>query len=754
MSIVYRKDQKKIMEYKAGTMGIQAVPGAGKTFIITNLVTKLLKNMQSENTDGKILVLTYMNSAAKNFASRINKLIENEGIDKNRYEVMTIHSLAMKILKENSSAGYISDESEIIDDYRKSIFITESIEEYKSMDDNDKKILGFIDKAERNNEKTIDRWNFEFHNIVSNTIKLLKYAGIDDHVLIEKIEDDYKGIMKIIGPIFSIYQRKMRYSGYLDYDDILIGAYKIISENEDIALHYQKKYAYIFEDECQDSNAIQGKIIDIISVNYEDNISKKSNKFKRNLVRVGDVNQSITGTFTGSNPRFFVEFCKNADFSYDMNMAGRSSKDIINIANYLVEYVNMNENTSYYKSLENLLIEEVEKGKGYKENPITDKYLINTKSFENTEKEFDMVVNTIRYYKENNPTYSIGVLSFLNTDIDILGEYLESKDIEFEKLGADSKERKKVIYDLKYIVDFIIDPSNADNFVDMLINSFILRFPEMEFKDEEVLEFRKIIFDKGVSLDKKYFEELARMLRVYLDDTIRIPFTRNIEKIYFCLNNIVNSNTIDVSRFVEIILENVNLNSFESILSETIVYYIDILSRFESADLMRVSVALDKKSSRVFEPAIEAIYDIGEKEPEPGSVTLATLHKSKGMEWDAVIILDLNNNDYPSNINGYFRIDRKYLRSGYKYPEAFVNREIDILSRNQIKNMVDYEIALKRDLIEERIRLLYVGITRAKRSLLMMNSRSKYIESIGKNFTRRDSEFFTILSSFIKENRT
>ena len=46
MDIVFRKDQKEIMKYKSGSMGIQAVPGAGKTFIITNLVAKLLKKMK------------------------------------------------------------------------------------------------------------------------------------------------------------------------------------------------------------------------------------------------------------------------------------------------------------------------------------------------------------------------------------------------------------------------------------------------------------------------------------------------------------------------------------------------------------------------------------------------------------------------------------------------------------------------------------------------------------------------------------
>ena len=97
--INYRKDQIPIMNYENGTMAVPAVPGAGKTFIVTNLVAKLLA--ENKNEKGKILILTYMNSAANNFKGRIKKILEEKGIDStNGFEVMTIHSLAAKIIKE------------------------------------------------------------------------------------------------------------------------------------------------------------------------------------------------------------------------------------------------------------------------------------------------------------------------------------------------------------------------------------------------------------------------------------------------------------------------------------------------------------------------------------------------------------------------------------------------------------------------------------------------------------------------------
>ena len=70
-NINYREDQLPIIKYECGKMAVPAVPGAGKTFIVTNLVAKLIEEKKLKK--GKILILTYMNSAVNNFKVRIKK---------------------------------------------------------------------------------------------------------------------------------------------------------------------------------------------------------------------------------------------------------------------------------------------------------------------------------------------------------------------------------------------------------------------------------------------------------------------------------------------------------------------------------------------------------------------------------------------------------------------------------------------------------------------------------------------------------
>lgn len=742
MDIVFRKDQKEIMKYKSGSMGIQAVPGAGKTFIITNLVAKLLKKMKDDDQDGKILVLTYMNSAANNFKSRIRAILEDEGLDKGAFEVMTIHSLAMKIIRENTDIAMLSEESQIIDDYKKGILIQMAIDEYESIPASETRIRSFLKKDLRDDQAQVEKWYREFTNIVLNAIKLMKYADISVDRLEAYLDQDKATIMKIIGPIYKNYQTILDQEGYFDYDDILIRAYRILVENESVAEKYQARYAYVFEDECQDSNEIQGKIIDIIS--YKKASRKKS---KRNLVRVGDVNQSITSTFTGSDPRYFKDFCLQADHFYEMNMAARSSRDILDLANHLVDQARGH--------LEGIHIEPVESGQAYKSNPKTDKYMVAARSLKNQEEERDLVAKTIGYYQKAFPNYSIGVLSFSNYDTDDMGDYLDARDIKYDKLGADSKVRKKVIGDLKLALDFLLEPTR-DNFVDLVMEAFVARF-DLDLSQEYLESIATSLAKEdheALIYDGLYMEEWISRARVRLDDSIRMVFSKRMSESMLAIRSICDYNQADKQGLVSHILTRLNLTNNEVLLSKYIVFYLGNLLSYEGTDLARLALSLDKRYSRVFDGAIESIYDMGETDPLGGSVTLATIHKSKGMEWDAVIITGINKSDFPSSLDDYFRVDRKYLRPDFEYPEAFVNMDIDkILGINRGKTRASYEDDLKLALIGERVRLLYVGITRAKSSLLLLNSKNKFIESLNRNMFRKDSSYLEILRGYIEERK-
>ena len=147
--INYREDQLPIIQYENGKMAVPAVPGAGKTFIVTNLVAKLLE--EKRQGKGKILILTYMNSAVNNFKI-------NGGEKAFRF-----------FLKEQKDPIWA--------------------------------------------DRQLDAWEKGFYDLVQNTISELKYKDISPQKLEEYMRENRRGILKIILPIYKEYERRLKANG-------------------------------------------------------------------------------------------------------------------------------------------------------------------------------------------------------------------------------------------------------------------------------------------------------------------------------------------------------------------------------------------------------------------------------------------------------------------------------------------------------------------------------------------------------------
>ena len=119
------------------------------------------------------------------------------------------------------------------------------------------------------------------------------------------------------------------------------------------------------------------------------------------------------------------------------------------------------------------------------------------------------------------------------------------------------------------------------------------------------------------------------------------------------------------------------------------------------------------------------------------------------MEWDAVIMFGLNSDNFPSSYSDYFRMNRKYLRKGFECPEASIKKDIDYFSKRDVKDIDEYERNLKKDTIAEHIRLMYVGITRAKKRVTLMNAKKEVSPSGEYIFNKRNSLFFEHLIKVI-----
>ncbi|MEE0450612.1 ATP-dependent helicase [Peptacetobacter sp.] len=770
--ITYREDQVPIMEYKSGTMAVPAVPGAGKTFIVTRLVTELLEN--NINGKEKILILTYMNSAVNNFKGRIKKLLnEKYGEDaeieenlseeeineikrknkdtlrrlNNSYEVMTIHSLATKIIKENPESAMLNEEFMIADDAQRSIILNECIESYLSTEKGRKYFYYFINYEKAKDKKTKkinedkargfdETWKQGFFDLVTRSISKLKYNGITPDILNERVnEDGYKGIMVIVSPIYEMYCKRLKLHGLLDFDDLLINAHKIVRDDDAIREKLNKKYKYIFEDECQDSNEIQGKIIKLIGVENP------------NIVRVGDINQSISGTFSESNPKFFREFIESADCCHRMDMSNRSSKDILELANLLVDYTkNSLPEIECRDALEDMKIKTVEKGKGYKENPEPKSYTINTKwlaagSFD------DEIRETIRFVegiKRKYPDKSIGILAPYNKDCNKIAAELKKHDLEFENLSSSSEKMRKVIDDIANILDFIIDNDNIDKLMDIIGSAFI-----KEESEEGKVDFLNI-FKKFTTDELIYnFDEIDLGI---VDDSssIFVKFKNALEKIQEIMD--YSWNRADL--LVLFIRDRLDITEEEMAIAEYVAFYIKYLKREDQdVDFEYIVNVIKDRGNSSFRHILDITGNINGYEPTPGSVTVCTNHKSKGMEWDCVFMLKCTKYQFPSDLEFKLPCQKYFLKEKYNNPEALVASEIEKLTNGLERT--NFDIELKLDQIREKIRLFYVSVTRAKEMLIISASVFNNDEDKKKKYPLKQekSEYFRLMENQVQKRR-
>lgn len=723
--INYREDQLPIIQYENGKMAVPAVPGAGKTFIVTNLVAKLLE--EKRQGKGKILILTYMNSAVNNFKIRIKKILEEKNIDeKNSYEVMTIHSLAVKIIKEKPEIVMLNEDFNIADDLQKTMILNECINNFKI--NGGEKAFRFFLKEQKDPiwaDRQLDAWEKGFYDLVQNTISELKYKDISPQKLEEYMRENRRGILKIILPIYKEYERRLKANGLLDYDDMLILAYKALSIDEDLKIKYQNKYQYVFEDECQDSNEIQGKIIGLICEEHN------------NLVRVGDINQSITGTFSSSDPKFFKEFIEDSDYCYRMDMSNRSSKDIINLANELTRYVTQNLQPECRDALEQMDIKTVPKNKGYKENPKPDKYQINYKYYKTFDKEIEQTVKFVRNIHKRYPDKSIGILVPYNDHINLVAKELIKEDLEFEELGPNSLRKRRIIDNIAIIIDFILNCDEKEKLIEVLDKVYIKTDNKEGKKD-----FLQLLRQTNLTVEELlYDEECTKELIIDTESDLYESFLFGLKN----LKNIIEYPLTRIDKLILFIGSSMMIEDEERAIVDYLGFYVKyLLAENNSMNLQQIYNLLSDRKNRVFSYIIEVVSEINGYEALPGSITVCNYHKSKGLEWDCVFLLGMTQFNFPDNIYEKFQCDKWYLKEKYKNPESNIKAEIDFMLHGEVTK--NYAKEIKENLIKEKIRLLYVGITRAKEMLIL--SASEKNSSTDRN-KQNPSMYLNILKNII-----
>jgi DNA helicase-2/ATP-dependent DNA helicase PcrA len=269
--------------------------GSGKTRTLIYRVAFLLE--QGIPAD-RILLLTFTNKAAREMMRRVAELL---GREQPGLWGGTFHSIGNRILRKHANTlGFAPDFTILDREDAKHLLgtcVTESALEIKG--------TGFP-KAE-----VLD----EIFSLSVNT-----------HKSVAKIlEEDYEDLTKFAAAIQDLqvrYATRKRAANAMDFDDLLVLWLKLLKDDADIREHYQRRFQFILVDEYQDTNPLQGELIDLLAARH------------RNVMVVGDDAQSIYA-WRGADDQNILQFPDRYPGStiYKIETNYRSTPEILNVAN-------------------------------------------------------------------------------------------------------------------------------------------------------------------------------------------------------------------------------------------------------------------------------------------------------------------------------------------------------------------------------------------------------------------------------------
>ncbi len=608
--------QEEAMRYVEGPLLVLAGAGSGKTSVITRKIAYLIeeRNYPAE----RITAVTFTNKAAREMKERVKKLIPSE---KSRgLTVSTFHQFGLQFL-------------------RYELLHTPLKGNFSIMDSDDSKRL-LMELMMRDNLS-----GAESRELVAKAIKKIsdwKNDLVEPDKAMETLEDPED---MIFANLYALYERNLRAYNAVDFDDLIVLPTKILRDNTQVRDKWQARIRYLLVDEYQDTNTAQYELI------------KNLVGIQPRFTVVGDDDQSIYA-WRGAKPENMAhlkeDFPKLKVVKLEQNY--RSTSRILQAANEVIQ----NNEHIFEKALWS------QKGQGE---------LIRVINCRNDLEEAERVAKEIVTHKlrHGNDWEDYAVLYRSNFQARVLEAELRQLQVPYKLSGGTSFFARSEIKDVMSYLRIILNPDDDSAFL-RIINT-----PKRGLGAKTLEKLGNFALEHQISLiesckhgglphvlPKKAYGELKEFVNFiehYTQELYEnpdpVPIVRQM---------------IDETGYLDLIRQEAKTPQQEK-------------NRFENIESLYTSIqALIERAESEDEQNIEAVIrklillDMLEQQQEEentNKVNLMTLHAAKGLEFDYVYMMGLEEELLPH--------------------------------RNSILS----------DTVEEERRLMYVGITRARKELTL-----------------------------------
>jgi DNA helicase-2/ATP-dependent DNA helicase PcrA len=667
--LVLNTAQKQAVDHTNGPLMVVAGAGTGKTAIITLRISNLIKNLNVKGED--ILALTFTDKASMEMEERVDRLLPYGYADVN---IHTFHALGDKILREYGNEIGIPSDYLVMTRFQQVIMLQNIINKTKLVYH---KPLGDP---------------YSFVNDLLKFISRLKDENIDSDsfntfIAKQDFKDKQETLrVKELATIYKLYSDTSINQQMLDYGDQIMLCIKLLETRPSIADLLKSKYKYILVDEYQDTNFAQAHLLKLL-------INKQ-----QNIMVVGDDDQSIyrfRGAAISNILNFIEDFPKAKQVIIRKNY--RSSQKILDKSYKLIQ-----NNNPYRLEIQNKLDKKLIGNKNRSIVEIVDSQDILT--------EIDTIGKKIKHLVNNEDiSYSdVAVLIRKNNQAKMIANTLLRLKLPYVISESQSLFDQPEIRLLINFIHIINDPSSSNSLYGLLVSDIA------NCDLGQIAHFSGKAKQSNLSLEK-YLVETQEELPESATSLISL-----IEK-YRTEAKAQNAGSL-VYQFIKETgyLGNLVKKSQESAIFAqkiaNITQFFVIIGEFEQVNRFDPHIyALWQHLSSIQDSGAEIMIQSSPLDID--AVNIMTIHKAKGLEFEAVFIPDLTEQTFPS----------RKQSEGIRMPDGLIDNKSD-------KN-IDWNIH------EER-RLLYVAITRAKKYLYM-----SYSYDHGKKRLKKPSRFVLELDS-------
>jgi DNA helicase-2/ATP-dependent DNA helicase PcrA len=597
------------------------VAGAGSGK--TRVITYRVAYLIEKGVDPfNILVLTFTNKASKDMRERITKVV---GAEAKNIWMGTFHSVFSKILRvEAEKIGYPSN--------------------FTIYDSDDSKSLIRAILREMQLDDKLYNANFVFNRISSAKNNLVSYTEYMENAEIQA--EDISNKRPLIGVIYETYAKRCFKAGAMDFDDLLFKTNILLKTHPDVLNKYQQKFKYLMVDEYQDTNFSQYTIVKKLAAAYQ------------NICVVGDDAQSIYA-FRGANIQNILNFERDyPDLKvYKLEQNYRSTQNIVKVANSIIA----NNKNQLEKNV-------------FSDNESGDRIKVQRAFTDNEEGKIvaDSIVQdrTTKGYNFND----FAILYRTNAQSRAMEEALRKLNVPYKIYGGLSFYQRKEIKDLIAYFRLTFNPADEEAI------KRVINYPKRGLGDTTV---EKI----SVAAD----QHNITMWQVICNPQQYIPGR---------IANQLNDFAVMVQSFAA---ESKKQDAYETALY--IAQHSGILKelhadqseegrgRHENIQELLNGIKefgeredIEDRSLAIFMQDIALLTNDDKKDDkEKDTVSLMTIHSSKGLEFKNVYVVGLEENLFPSQMSLNSRTD-----------------------------------------LEEERRLFYVAVTRAEKKLTLTYSTSRY----------------------------